>query len=119
MEVDQCAALNAFRGACAVGATISADSTQADAVRVFADPRIRYIFYAAESKDKSPEPWRAELDKQSNGHMGKQSNFVHAFDEVHVASTWRDFRPALSNFRFFLRGCHCITWYALLRCRLA
>ena len=62
-----------------MGATIS---TKADAVRVFADSRIRYIFYAAESKDKYPEPWRAELDTQSNGRLGSQSNFVHVFDEV-------------------------------------
>ena len=104
LEVDQCAALNAFGGACAVGATISADSTKADAVRVFADSRIRYIFYAAESKDKFPETGRTELDKQSDGRPSRQSTFVHVFDEVHVASTWTDFRPAFSDFRALLAG---------------
>ena len=73
-------------------------------MRVFADSRIRYIFYAAESKDKYPEPWRAELDTQSNGRLGSQSNFVHVFDEVHVASTWKSFRPAFSDFRALLAG---------------
>jgi hypothetical protein len=123
LEFDQCAALNALGGPCAVGAILSAVTTKAVVQGAFGDAHNLYFFYAAENKDKAAhlDLWKAELVAQraraeSTGAAGA-SAFVHVIDEAHVGDAWRDFRAAFSDFQEFLSSAppHHMVRYGHLR----
>ena len=52
LEFDQCAALNALGGPCAIGAILSAGTAKAAVQGAFANERNLYFFYAAENKER-------------------------------------------------------------------
>jgi hypothetical protein len=98
------AALNALGGPCAVGAVLSAVTTNAVVQGAFGDARNLYFFYAAVNKDKTAhhDLWETALVAQRAcsefAEAAGASAFVHVVDKAHAGDTVRDFRPSFNDF---------------------